>query len=271
MKKPLEFHTHEANEFVRRLFLERRERNGAYSTRAFARDLGMSQALVSLIMSGKRSVTAKQAMRISLLLKLPEETSQKLLKSISIGNTSSKSINRITKERFESENLNKFKLLAQWYHLAILDLTTTTGFKNHPTWIAKRLGISPIEAQDGLSRLISLGLLKKTNKSLKKTNAKISFASKQSEASIRMFHKQMIEKAKIELDRVDAESFKKREVSSVTVAVRSDRIAEAKRRIFKFQNSIANFLSQGPCDEVFQFNVQLFPLSRGIKNLKESP
>src|SRR5690242_880031 len=65
--------------FLRALLLERRRKNPAYSTRAFARDLGMSQALLSLILNGRRPLTMKQVARISILLNLSQEQSRDLM------------------------------------------------------------------------------------------------------------------------------------------------------------------------------------------------
>ena len=56
-----------------------------------------------------------------------------------------------------------FKIIGDWYHCAILELTYLSDFKAEPNWIAKKLGIGYLEAKLALERLISLGLLVKEN------------------------------------------------------------------------------------------------------------
>ena len=255
-------------DFLRAVFLERRERNLLYSTRAFARDLGISQALLSMVLGGKRPLTAKQAAKIGALLGLSPGKAQELLESAlrSLPNRS-KSSHHLTQHGkarplFKDYAVERFKAISQWHHVAILDLSTTYDFRNDLRWIARRLGISTIEARDALTRLLDLGFLIPSGDSVKKSDEQIYFSTKKSELAIRAFHKSMLSKAQLKLDETTPEAFAQREISAITMAARRDRIPEAKKRIQKFQKNLAAFLTEGECDEVFQLNVQLFPLTK---------
>jgi len=268
-------------QILREIFLEHRARNAAYSTRAYARDLGMSQTLLSLILNGKRPLTLKQASQICVLINMSTEDSQSLMDATLLAlPDNSKSLSKLKKihtdrraqrnrkNLFKDYNVERFKVLSQWYHIAILDLTTTKKFKSDVRWIAERLGISTIEARDAIERLIDLGLLEKTQGGLSKTDSQIYFVTQKSEPAVRAFHRQMISKAISELDKVSDKDFSKREISSITMAVRGDRIVEARKRIKDFQKELAAFLTEGECDELFQLNLQFFQLSKTIKELK---
>jgi transcriptional regulator with XRE-family HTH domain len=61
---------------------ERRQKNKMYSLRAFSRDLGIPAGLLSEVLSGKRSLTAKLAERISLRLDLSHDEKRALFDSI---------------------------------------------------------------------------------------------------------------------------------------------------------------------------------------------
>jgi uncharacterized protein (TIGR02147 family) len=255
--------TPESAEFLRRIYIQRRTRNPAYSTRAYARDLGMSQALLSLVLNGRRPLSPKQAAKTSVLLGLPREEAESLLRSTL--STLSVSRQRRSPSVLKTVEVETFKVLSHWYHTAILDLATTKDFRSDPAWIARRLGISPIEVRDALDRLLACGFLTREESRLRKTDRRIHFKTRNSRAAIRSFHQQMIAKASAALDEATPQAFERREISGTTLAVRSDRIAEARKRIQKFQKKIAAFLTDGECDEVYQLNVQLFPLTRARK------
>lgn len=54
-------------------YQERRKKNPAYSYRAFSRDLGVSQCLLSRILSNKKKMTPEIGLRIALKLNLPDK------------------------------------------------------------------------------------------------------------------------------------------------------------------------------------------------------
>jgi uncharacterized protein (TIGR02147 family) len=223
---------------LRQTFLEKKRKNPAYSTRAFARDLGMSQSLLSMVLNGKRPLTLKQSSRIASLLNLGSE-------------------------EFIDYDAERFKAISHWYHFGILDLTTTDRFKNDSAWMAKRLGISKLEIEDAVERLVRLGLLERSGRTLKKANSKVYLATSKSESAVRSFHRQMISKALEELDKTTEKAFNAREISSMTIAVPKSEVPRAKLRIKQFQKDLAAMLNKaGPCNEVYQLNVQFFSLTK---------
>ncbi|MNL48320.1 hypothetical protein D3C87_1711710 [compost metagenome] len=52
-----------------------------------------------------------------------------------------------------------------------------------------------------------------------------------------------------------------RSFSSATMSVNLSRLSEAKKMILDFQGSLMRFLEQGEKTEVYNFNMQLFPLT----------
>lgn len=280
-------------EFLNTLFLERKSENPSYSTRSFAHDLGISQALLSLVLNGKRPLSVKLAAQIGVLLKFSDDETDDFIRSSlknanlkqlhnqhaqhdqkvssngengsvestgSVGSTGSTILNRF----FIFDDIEKFQVISQWHHLAILDLATTKNCRNDPHWIARRLNISEALARDAIGRLQKLGMLKINGKQLKKTRNKIFFESRQSEAAVRSFHSQMMEKAMKELRDIRPDRFKAREISGVTMGVAKARIPEARKKIRQFYSEMSDFLTEGDADEVYQLNVQLFPLTRDI-------
>ena len=262
-------------DFLRVLYLQRKNRSHAYSVSAFARDLGVSQPLLSLILNHKRALTIAQANRIAVLLDLSPKQSQDFLElawqNLPTGARVSKKLlelkARQKKSAFASLDYalkpDLFQLAAQWYPLAILDLSTVEGFQSDSRWIAKTLGITHEEAQTAIQQLIQLGLLEKDAKgTLRKKQRYLSLPTKKSHSAIRSFHKKSIRRAEQILDQKNSENPVKNKISSTFMAVKLDRLDEAIERIEAFHKDFAQFVSDGSCQEVFQLNIQFFPITQ---------
>lgn len=275
-------------QFLRAIFLDRKNKNPAYSLNAFARDLELSSSQVSRLLSGSRAFTLKQIFHIASILNLPETQTQNLVVEVikSSGknskipkairdqylNPAESSADRAAKASsfYSSTNLmvlqyevERFKSIAQWYHLAILNLTFTEGFDSDPSTIATRLGISAIEAREAIDRLLHLGLLRRDETGqLKKTAENLYIKTIKSESALRKFHEEMIEKAKNELKKTDDQSFQSRLINGVTFACAPEHIETIKEMINEFQDKVMAYTKPGPHQEIYQFNCQLFSLTQ---------
>jgi uncharacterized protein (TIGR02147 family) len=263
---------------LKQVYFKRTKKNPAYSVRAFARDLGMGATLVSLIFSNKRSVSYRQALKLA--TKLGMETDEKMewlrlvLVSLPKRAKGKNRLNAMLRKASEDplfidsplERVNRdvelFRALSQWYHVAIMDLSQVRGFQDDPKWIADRLGIHPFEAQDAIERMLGIGLMQRKDGKLTKTTRHMDFPTLHSAPAIREFHRQMCEKAMKELERTDPESFRKRKITSMTFSIRSDRLEEAYAKIEKFKLEMAELLAEGASDSLYHLGVNLFPLMR---------
>jgi len=223
---------------------ERCSRNPQYSLRAFARDLGVSAAFLSQVFHGRKKLSPKRAAAFAALL----------------------GIKKTALDDVFSLELEKFKLLSQWHHFAILDLTYLKSFRPDFKWIARTLGINPVEARTAVSRLVRLGLLdiKGSGRSARwtKTSAKIVVPANRPDPATREFHSQMIEKAQKVLMKTAQSDYDSRLVAGTTMAVNSARIKEARERMNRFRREMLDFLTEGECDELYQFNMQFFMLTK---------
>jgi uncharacterized protein (TIGR02147 family) len=246
---------------IRRFFDARRARNSAYSLRALSRDLDLSPTYVSLLLNGKRRMPPELASQLAHRLGLSDSETRLWVKSLA-GSSLTKD-HKATPEESEDFlrlSIDRFRVLADWWCLAVLDLTLLDGFQEDLSWIAKRLGIQKRQAKQALDRCIRLGLLERDRSGqLKKTHAKLTFETTQSDSSIREFHRGMIHRALEELQH--PERFDRRDISGILIATNPERVAEAKKRIANFQRSLLRFLGTGNATELYQFNTQLFPLT----------
>lgn len=269
-------------EVLRSVFVERKAKNTSYSLNAFARDLDLSPSLISRILNGSRSVTLKQGLHIAAVLGFGHNETNSFILSIVEGAGKSAKITKkiraqilergpVAGASFESPvfinyDVERFKAIAQWYHLAILNLTYVQDFSSDPRWIAERLGLEINEVKLAIARLLELGFLEKTNDGvLKKTSSYINFKTTRSESAVRSFHTQMIEKAKTQLNRTSPEDFERRHITGITFSCPKSSVDQFKKKISEFQDECLAMAKTGTHEEVYQLNVQLFPLTNSDK------
>lgn len=95
----------------------------------------------------------------------------------------------------------------------------------------------------------------------KKTDRLTYVPTGRSKAEVRQFHDQMIVKSRAELKKTEAQDFTRRYITGATFALNSAQLEQLKSLVASFLNEITQAGAQGPCDEVYQCNVQLFPLT----------
>ncbi|MBL7716503.1 MAG: TIGR02147 family protein [Bdellovibrionales bacterium] len=258
-------------EFLTRIFAQRKKKNPRYSTHALARDLGISQGYVSLLLTGKRSINVRQAAQFSVVLGLSSEETQALIVAAILDQDSTSKSKDVLKKaalpiipkpvQIEEIDPDRFQMISQWYHLAILDLSTTVTFRSDPAWIARRLGLEIKQVQDALDRLVRVDFLRLEKGQYIKTSQHIQLDPRQSLKAVRAFHREMIGKAQDELKKESANDYSLRQISGTTLAISPTRLSAAKKKIMKFQKEMAELLTPDDCHEVYQLNVQLFPLT----------
>ncbi len=269
----------EALKFLRQRYLEKLKANPKYSLTAYARDLGLSPSFVSRLMTGKRPITMQLATQIATICGMSASETARWVSEIILNapknaKISTKVRNSILKNKnialVKNYDVERFSTISHWYHLAILNLTMTKGFRANVSWISKRLSITTVEAQDALSRLLALGLLKKEGKTLICTDQSFFVATKKSNLGVREFHKQMSIKAQEILNDQAAGAFEKRYIAGVTMALNQKQISHLQQRLKEIQLEIIQFAKNrdDSAEEVYQLNLQLFPLTK-TKNKTE--
>jgi len=251
--------------FLRDQFIEKRRKNAKYSISAFARDLGLSVSFLSRLLRGERPLTVKQAVQIAALMGLDPTQTERLVHSV---------VSRSPKNRRLAQKLRdaapvspsyfaveRFKAISQWYHFAILSLTFVEDFQSSTAWIAKRLGISKIEAQDAIDRLFELGLLEQRGKRWVQTSKNLFIKTQRSELAVREFQLQMIDKSKEALKQTEQEAFEARYMAGSTLAVDRKKIPLLRERIQKFQLEIAELAKSETYTDVYHLNLHLFPIT----------
>jgi len=159
-------------------------RNSSYSLRSFALALGISHTYLSYILSGKRPLSRKLATKVAERLGVPFRERQLLL----AGTSHSVAHKPLSEKDTWDIDLETFSLLSQWQHFAILNILKLPRYRFEARWIAKRLGISIMDAKFSMDRLKRLNLVKQVNGTWKRTALPIRFDNEKSVSVTRQFH-----------------------------------------------------------------------------------
>ncbi len=251
-------------ELLEQEFNKKRLRNQRYSLRQFASYLEISPGRLSEILSRKRKVSMSMGERLMYKLNLDPEERKSFLNHITLEKNFFKSSNK--PKKFHQLSTDNFYLVSEWHHFAILSIMELDDFKSCPKWIAKHLGLSVVQVNLALERLLRLNLIEYEDDNYKIKHDGISTTTDIDSVALKNSHKQSLDQAKESLDNISVEN---RDITSITMAVDSTRLKQAKKLIKTFRHQLCEFLETGSKkDQVYNLNVQLYPLTEKIS--KES-
>jgi len=236
---------------------ERTRRNPAYSLRAFSKALGLSAPSLSQILSGKRPLSRKAALRIVERCALSEGERRAFLGSV-IGAVPE--IEDTSTVDYDELDIEAFRVISDWYHYALLSLGDIEGNRASPAWIAERLGISRKQADQAFSRLLRLGLLRRRGKGFYQSAKPLSAGTREALATaLRKYHHQNLRLAEAALE---SDSAPLQHFSAVTMAVDESRLEEARELTRKFRRKLCRLVESGRRERVYTLAIQLFPVSK---------
>jgi uncharacterized protein (TIGR02147 family) len=252
---------------LQRALANRCSRNPRYSTRAFARALGVDHAALSRFLSGERVPSYKVALKILKNLDLSPSEEQEFLSSIAqIRKQTLQRVSPVFKKmpsvpETKELSLELFRVISDWYHYAILELTFVNGFKSDPKWIAKELGISVAETKMALDRLLQLELLENDeNGSLRKSLGHITTADKHiTNSALKLHQKQILQRA---IESLENEPIETRSMTSMTMAINPEKLPVARQMIEEFTQNLCQFLEADKRKQVYELGICLYPVQK---------
>ena len=233
---------------------KRCQKNPNYSLRAFARSLKIDSSSLSAILNEKRRVSPKIAKRLLDQLGVEPVVKQKIISSmIGLEDAQPQS------DEFVELEAEKFKVIADWEHFAIMALLETENCKHSISWIANKLAIGTGTVIEAMARLEKVGLLKKEDGRWLTTGASVSTTNEISDPALRRHNRQYIEKS---LDSLERDAVEERDITGITMAIDKTKLEDAKKMIRTFRRQLCKFLEAGRQDDVYRVNIQLFPIDR---------
>jgi uncharacterized protein (TIGR02147 family) len=260
---------------------ERCDRKVGYSLRAFARDLSYGPSQLSRVMNGKQHLSVATAQIVAERLFDSELDRDLFMAKVEYEGATRESLKSaaLTKlERLGSLQSTDSTLLLQqdafhfisdWYHIPILDLMTLHVAPKTPKGVARYFGISHMEAKLAIERLIRLGMLKEDKGRWIKVHSRLVVPSGAPSASIRKFHRKMIEKA---LEAIDGQAVEQRTLMGRTIAIAPKDLSKFRAMIDDFSSKLSELAATSrPRSKLYQINVQMFDLEAAARNGEGKP
>ncbi|MGZ3787127.1 MAG: TIGR02147 family protein [Bacteriovorax sp.] len=248
----------------------RKRRRSGYSLRAFARDLKIPAPKLSQILNGVCGISRVRAVQIATIIGLSTEEKEFFISLVEAEHSRSPIDRKRAQERLEklkeddgfaSLSIERFKIISDWYHAALLELPKLKKFNSTPKWISARLGIEKKQAVAAIERLVDFGLLEEDSESLtlKRTKNHLATPSGIPTREIREHHSQILSKADQALELPVTE----RDFSAITMAIDSSRLDEAKEKLKEFRREFCKEIQTGhDKDRIYCLAIQFFPLDK---------
>lgn len=259
------FHAQNYSEFLKGELEARIANNRSYSLRAFAKHLGLSPGALSELISGKRKLSLKVVLKISNALGLNAAETKHLmnLANQEVLNFSQEAkllkSTQITKREKTIIDLEYFKVVENWYHFAILNLSECKNFIWNISYIAKRLRLNKFEIKMAIDRLIKVGLLNYDKAQVFVPAEFVETPNDIPSSAIRNYHKQILQKA---AQSVDEQHPDEREFNGLGFAMDPKYIPAIKAEMREFVDQIFEKYNNGNNKkEVYQLHLSLFRLS----------
>ncbi len=261
----------DAPAYLRAEYAKRRSRRPAYSLRAFARDLELGVSTLSEFLRGKGGMSYERALFISKKLDLSPEQMEHFCDLVQIRGQETveqiaarRRIERRLSHPEGSLSLDQFASVANWYHLAILELIDLSPIYQNASVLAETLFLEISEVEEAIDRLVRLSLLVKTPEGrLNRASAQTVVGQDVPSQAIRTFHRQMIEQGMQTLETVPIDQ---RKFQSIVFSIRMADCKEFSSELEKLTMQLVDkFHQRSGKERVYGLTTQLFPLHEPLQ------
>lgn len=259
--------------FLKEELAVRTKKNPSYSLRAMAAQVGFSHSTLSLVMRGALNLSQESARKVASRLNLSATETEYFCLLIQAERTQDLEIRESILKRISSLNpkrvvaddlrVDVFKQRSEWYYTAIMGMAELPNNHINPLQISKRLGISKIEAEVAIDRLLRLELLEKEkNGRLVPVRDRLLLQSDATkDQALRKFYRQMLQKAG---ESLETQSTNERVSGFETIPISSEAISEARQITERyFQEMIALAKKFPKQKNVYHLIVHFFNLTQG--------
>lgn len=234
-----------------------RARNPQFSLRAMARQLALSPAHLSQLLSGKRPITVKAALKIAEKLEMTDEQRRRLLIQATHAPRFKSELPR--KDHIQVLSESEIEPIADWKFFAILSLGGVRQNRASAKWIAKQLGIDYLEAKHAFEKLKMFGYIEESGEGFRQSSRPLQSTTDIPSAVIRRFHRQNLQLAR---DRMESIPVELRDFSSFTFAIEQKKLARAKKIIQEFKAKFTRAMKSSRADAVYNLGIQFYPVTK---------
>lgn len=246
------------------------------SNRWFARELGVnSSAFVTLVLQGKRTLNKPVAAKLAKLLGFPKVEAAYFegLVEFNQARTLTERDHHyrtlmLHRARGDVQRLSsdQYEFYASWHHSAVRSLVHLMRSPEKHAELAAMLlpPITEAQAKRSLEVLQSLGLVRRGARGrLELSNTAITTGEDIAALQVANFQRETLKLAWEALERIPKED---RDISTMTLTLSRKGFLEIRDLIKAFRGQVETVARRDLVDDqVFQMNVQLFPMSRRLK------
>ncbi len=249
----------------------RRERNPSYSLRSFARDLNLSASRISEVLNNKGDLSSQSMMEIGARLSIPRDELLAIKAAMDLKKSTSEEVKQSAQKYLDNYNYQSkflqlsedtFRILADWYHYAILSAMEMNYFDGSVAFLSRVLRLDPKTTQEALDRMLANNMIRFHDGRYFPTGEVFSTSNDVQSKALKVAHRQTLEQAIQSLEDVNIDL---RDITSATICIDIDRLPEAKKMIRDFRRGLSRFLEAGKKNAVYNINIQLHPLSEIIR------
>jgi uncharacterized protein (TIGR02147 family) len=259
-------------QFLREFFGEQKEKGTGLSQLAVSRKMGItSTGFLSNVIAGRNNLTRPQIYELAKIIKLNKrETAyfENLVIFTQAGRIDEKNIHyeklcSIRKLNAKALAKGQLTLFSRWYYVVVRELLCFFKFRGDYKSLSRMVlpSIRPEEARKSIQTLEEMKLIKKNKEGdyIQSDNT-ISAAREIRSMDIANFQLDTIDLARKALNQVKR---KDRDISTITLTLSQTSFKKAKDEIIRFRENLAKIAEdEDEPDQVFQCNIQLFPMSR---------
>ena len=273
MRKPLVFEYLDYRLFLKDMYAYRKRRDPVFSYRYFSGKAGFaSPNFLKLVIDDQRNLSHTSMLKTAKGFGLKgnereffenlvfmnqagehEERNYYYQKMMSAKGY--KKIHKIAKD--------SYAYFSKWYYPVIREIIRFQIDKLTAQKIASLLKpkISVAEARGAIKLLSRLNLIQKNSNGMwEQTDQDLTTGPEVRSLVVTNFHKEMLQLAGASIDNVSAED---RDISALTLSISRESFPELKSRIIAFRKELLGLAGHDKQpDQVVQFNIQLFPLSK---------
>jgi uncharacterized protein (TIGR02147 family) len=263
-------------QYLRDFYLWKKATRPQYSYRVFtmAGNLG-SPSHLKMVIDGQRNLTEKTIPFYSKALGFTKKQETCYFASLVRFNqarTEAEKL-RLLQDLFEQQRrvgvqpieASQLEFILKWQYVAIYVLAGTRGFRADPQWISRRLKnrISPAEALHAFEVTQRLGLVALDAEGRwRQTRGALDTTDEISTLAATPYHRDQL---RLGAQILETETPTNREFAGITLSLPQAKLNELKEKIRAFRRDINEFCSSlEAADQVFQLNLQFFPLSEVI-------
>ena len=258
--------------FLKDYYEEQKAKDAKFSHRYFTMKVGFSSSgYFSDVLAGKKNLSGAFMLKFAKALKLGKEEEEYFLNLVSFNQAKSlEEKNRFYekmmttgKVKIEVLEAEKHEYFSKWHYSAMREMLHYRAFGDDPKELGRALDppISAREAKRALELLTGLGLIAKDAAGhWRPTSANLKMGGAFDALSLANHHRSTLELAVRALDAFTPEQ---RGFSTLTLPLTEDKIRKAKTAIKNLRMYLLALSENGTkADRVYQFNFQLFPVTR---------